>query len=117
MWRFRVAESAPPVAGMLQLERSKRTKAQVRWRLFGPTLSVVLPPEAVARVLLVDKGGPSSSRARQRAGRLRQVCAPGPEMPGADTERRGVRDARGGRDRDRENEGEAPHAQAPTIAY
>src|SRR5690349_1209118 len=39
-----VAESAPPVAGMLQLERSKRTSDHRRCELRGETERVVLPP-------------------------------------------------------------------------
>src|SRR4051794_29770273 len=45
MRKFSVAESAPPVVGMVQLERSKRTSSH--WRLldFGLTASVVAPPK------------------------------------------------------------------------
>ena len=43
--RLKVAESAPPVEGTLQLERSKRTSDHVRLFVFGPTLSVVLEPK------------------------------------------------------------------------
>src|SRR4051812_27430772 len=45
MCRFSVAESAPPVVGIAQLERSKRTSSH--WRLpdFGLTPSVVAPPK------------------------------------------------------------------------
>src|SRR5690349_4821977 len=45
MRRFSVAESAPPVAGIAQLDRSKRTSIQVRFPVFGPTLSVVDEPK------------------------------------------------------------------------
>src|SRR5581483_3512660 len=43
--KFRTAESAPPLAGMLQLERLKRMSAHVRLFDFGPTLSVVALPK------------------------------------------------------------------------
>src|SRR5262249_50065559 len=43
--RLRVAESAPPVVGMPQLERSKRMNVQVWLLFFGLTLRTVPPPK------------------------------------------------------------------------
>ena len=73
---------------MPQLERSNRTKAQVRWFDFGPTLSVVARAEAREPLCSSTYVSVVDAVPRERARALRQGLRARPQMPDEHIERR-----------------------------